>query len=729
MLYEVSCDCAGRPLRIETGRMARQAEAAVLVTYGETMILVAATVSPQPMDLPFLPLRADFEEKMYAVGQIPGGFFKREGRPGEGAILSCRRIDRPIRTLLPSGLRNDVQIIATPLSADNESSVDVVAMIGASAAMHLSSLPFGGPFGVVQVGMQDGEFILNPSFEQVEAGDLDLLMAATAKGVVMAEAQGREIPEDKLVEAFQLAEEACQPVVAAIEELREQAGKPKRDYPLWEPRAEIVEFVANEYSEPLSAAFQVLDKQERQDQVAAVKDEIAARVTENYEDPKKDIEAAVDEITKRLLKQAVLHEQRRLDGRSFAEVRPISCEVGIAPRAHGSGLFTRGETQVLTLTTLGAVRDQQMVRSLAEEEYHRFMHHYNFPPFSVGEVRPLRGPARREIGHGALAHRALENMLPPEEECPYTIRLVSEVLESNGSSSMAAVCGSTLALMDAGMQITAPVAGIAIGLVYESEQNYAVLTDIQGLEDHAGSMDLKVAGTRVGVNALQLDMTVPGLPTHILAEGLQQAREARLHILDVMGQAIAYPRAELSKYAPRMFAVKIKVDQIGMIIGPGGKNIRKMEEEYEVDIDIDDDGTVLVFGENSEKAEQARDQIREMTREIEVGEIITGKVVSTPEFGAFVELSPGRDGLLHISEMAHEHVRSVGDVVKIGDEVKVKVTAIDSEGKIRLSRKVLLPAPAGGRPSSSPGGGRSNDSRRNNDRSGGRGRSHDRSKE
>ncbi len=452
MLHQVSCDWAGRPLSLETGRMARQAESAVLASYGDTVVLVALTVTPEPQDLPFLPLRVDFEEKMYAVGEIPGGFFKREGRPGDAAILTCRRTDRPIRTLLPDGLRNDVQAIATPLSADNQNSIDVVTMIGASAALHLSSLPFAGPFGVAQVGIDDGQFTINPSFEQLDAGDLTLLMSATADGIVMAEVEAKQIPDEMLSEAFAMAEEACQPVVELIEELRAKAGKPKIDYPLWEPRPEIVDFVEGEYADDLGNTFQIVDKLERQQQISALKDEINQRLAENHEDPKKDIDAAVNQITKRLLKDTVLNEKRRLDGRGFSEVRPLSSEVGLAPRAHGSGLFTRGETQVLTVTTLGAVRDQQLVRSLEEEEYHRFMHHYNFPPFSVGEVRPLRGPARREIGHGALAQKALECMIPPEDECPYTVRLVSEVLESNGSSSMAAVCGSTLALMDAGIR-------------------------------------------------------------------------------------------------------------------------------------------------------------------------------------------------------------------------------------------------------------------------------------
>ncbi len=691
MIHKVSCDFAGRPLTIETGRLARQADASVLVTYGETIVLVTAAVSPEPMDLDFLPLRVDFEEKMYAVGRIPGGFFKREGRPGEDAILTCRKTDRPIRPLLPSGLRNDVQVIATALSAETQNSVDLVTMTGASAAMHLSSLPFAGPFSVAQVGREDGDLLINPSFEQLEAGGLDLLVATTAEGIIMAEMEGHQVPEEEVIEGIRLAEEACQPVLEIIQELREKAGKPKRDYPLWEPRPEIAQFVRDEIGAQLSEALQITDKTERQAGIRALRQEAITQLEEDFEAPKSDVQAAIDDITKEYVKKLVLERQQRVDGRGFKDIRSISCEVGLLPRTHGSGLFTRGETQVLTTTTLGPVHDQKLVRSLEEEEYKRFMHHYNFPPFSVGEVKALRAPARREIGHGAIGKKALKSMLPPEKDFPYTIRLVSEVLESNGSSSMASVCGATLALMDAGVQITAPVAGIAVGLIYESEDNYALLTDIQGIEDHAGHMDFKVAGTRGGINALHLDMKVAGLPPAILTEGLQQAREARLQILDAMAEALPYPRTELSRYAPRMYTLQIPRDTIGTLIGPGGKHVRQLQDTYEVEIDIEDDGTVFVFGTDGEKAERAYEYIREMTREVEIGEVFTGKVVSTTAFGAFVEIVPGREGLVHISHLAWEHVNRTEDVLKAGDEVKVKVIDIDDEGKIRLSRKELLP--------------------------------------
>ncbi len=691
MIHKVSCDFAGRPLTIETGRLAKQTDASVLVTYGETIVLVTVVVSPEPTNFDFLPLRVDFEEKMYAVGRIPGGFFKREGRPSTEAILTCRKTDRPIRPLLPAGLRHDVQVIATALSAENQNSVDLVTMTGASAAMHLSSLPFAGPFATAQIGREDDQFIINPSFEQLEAGDLDLLVSITADGVLMVEMDGCQVPEEVVIEGIKLAEETAAPVLDIIEELREQAGQPKRDYPLWEPRAEIVDYVKQHLTDQLDEALQIADKMERQTRIRQIRKQAVEELAETYPEPQSDVQVAIDELTGEKIKKMVLEENRRIDGRGFQQIRPISCEVGLLPRTHGSGLFTRGETQVLTTTTLGPVHDQKLVRTLEEEEYKRFMHHYNFPPFCVGETRALRAPARREIGHGNIGQKALESMLPPEEEFPYTIRLVSEVLESNGSSSMASVCGSTLALMDAGVEITAPVAGIAVGLIYERDDNYALLTDIQGIEDHAGHMDFKVAGTRTGINVLHLDMKVPGLPPTILAEGLEQARVARLQILDEMAKVLPYPRTELSRYAPRMYALQIPRDTIGLVIGPGGKQIRKLQDTYEVEIDIEDDGTVFIFGTDSEKAQQAYEHIRQMTREIEVGEVFTGTVVNTTAFGAFVEITPGREGLIHISHLAWEHVNRTEDVVKPGDKVKVKVIDIDDEGKIRLSRKELLP--------------------------------------
>lgn len=729
MIHTVSMDFVGRPLTLETGRLAKQAEAAVLASYGDTVVLVTVTVSDNPVNTNFLPLRADFEEKMYAVGRIPGGFFKREGRPSEEATLICRRIDRPVRPLLPAGLRHDVQIIATALSAENQNEADVVAMIGASAAMHLSSLPFAGPFGVAKVGRLEGEYILNPSFEQREEADLDLLVVATKQCIAMVEMEGDQIPEETVREALDLGVQACQPVVELIEELRAQAGVPKQDYPLWEPRPEIVQYVEQHAADRLREIMEIKDKQTRHSQEHELFQKLVEELSEQYENPNDDITEALDNLSQQYMSRLILEEKRRGDGRGFAEVRELSAEAGLLPRPHGSGLFTRGETQVLSTVTLGATRDARMVRTLEEEDYTRFTHHYNFPPFSVGEVRALRGPGRREIGHGHLAQRALERMLPPEEDFPYTVRVVSEVLESNGSSSMASVCGATLALMDAGIKINAPVAGVAIGLIYESEDKYAILTDIQGVEDHAGQMDFKVAGTRQGVNALQLDMKVPGLSPHILQEALQQAREARMQILDVIAEALPYPREQLSPYAPRMFSLKINPEKIGLLIGPGGKQIRKLQDEYEVKIDVEDDGTVLIFGENGELAEGCRTAIHDLTREVEVGEIFTGKVVSITAFGAFVEIMPGRDGLVHISELAHHRVGKTEDICKMGDEMRVKVIEVDSEGKVRLSRKALQPREdsargednsddrpsRGGRGSRSRGGGRDRNQASNND--------------
>ncbi len=715
MVHSVMRDFAGCPLSIETGRLARQADAAVLVRYGDTVVLVTVGVSPEPIDADFLPLRVDFEEKMYAVGRIPGGFFKREGRPSEEATLICRKIDRPIRPLLPQGLRNDVQIIALPLSAETAHSAQLAALIGASAALHLSSVPFEGPFGAAQVGFVDGELTLNPSFEQLEESNLDLLVVATSDGIVMVELEGDSVPEDVVVEATVMAEEACQPIVEMIEELREKAGKPKGDYPIWEPRAEVVEEVRSRAYERICQATEEMDKSTRSQMFDELIVELSEALEEQYPGAERDVKAVIEEIIKQHMRSIVLDEKRRVDGRELGELRPISCDVGLLPRAHGSGLFTRGETQVATIATLGAVRDQRMVRTLEEEEYTRFMHHYNFPPFCVGETRALRGPGRREIGHGHLAQKALECLLPAEEEFAYTIRLVSEVLESNGSSSMASVCAASLSLMDAGVPIREPVAGVSVGLVYEGPERYATLTDIQGLEDHAGHMDFKVAGTRAGINALHLDMKVQGLPTEILREALVQAREARMQILDIMEEAIAAPRTELSPYAPRMEAIKIDREKIGLIIGPGGKVIRGFQDEYEVEIDVEDDGMVMIFGQDAEKVDKCRDAILEMTREIEVGEVFTARVVSTVPFGAFVELVPGREALLHISHLAWEHVDKTEDVVKVGDEVQVKVIEVDDEGKVRVSRKELLPRTGGG-------GGRSGGDRGNRGGGGSRNR-------
>jgi polyribonucleotide nucleotidyltransferase len=716
-------------MTLETGRLAKQADAAVLVTYGETMALVTCTVAAKPDPrTDFLPLRVDFEEKMYAVGRIPGGFFKREGRPSEEAILTCRKIDRPIRPLLPSGLRNDVQIIASPLSAENANSIDLVAMVGGSAAIALSGLPFEGPFAAVQIGHINGDLILNPSFEQLsQESDLDVLVAATKAGIVMIEMAGLSVPEATVVKAIEMGVEACRPICEAIEELAAKAGKPTRDFPLWAPNEDVRQQVYEQAESAIVEAMKLAAKVERDGRLNEIAEGIDAALAETHPDCSQDVRAVMNEVAKKATRRLILQDRVRVDGRAMDEIRPLSIEVGGLPRAHGAGLFTRGETQCLTVATLGPKRDQRMVRTLQEEEYSRFMHQYNFPPFCVGEVRALRSPGRREIGHGHLAQKSLEKVLPSEEDFPYTIRLVSEILESNGSSSMAAVCGSTLALMDAGVPISAPVAGISVGVVYDGPGQYALLADLQGAEDQLGSdMDFKVSGTREGVNAIHLDMKTAGLPSAVLAEALQLARQARLSILDQITEVIPYPRAQLSPYAPRIFSMVIDKEKIGLVIGPGGKMIRRIEEDYGVDIDIQDDGTVFIAATDEPGATGAREFINNLTRELEVGEELNVKVTKTAPFGAFAEIAPGKEGLIHISELAWEHVRETEDVVKVGDELRVKVIEVSDDGKIRLSRKALLDRPprsesdgddrprggGGGR----PGGGRGGDHRR--DRSG-----------
>ncbi|NPV46683.1 MAG: polyribonucleotide nucleotidyltransferase [Armatimonadetes bacterium] len=696
MLNQVTIDFAGRPLRFETGKLAQLSDAAVVVSYGDTVVLATCNVTDRPIDVDFLPLRVDFEEKMYAVGRIPGGFFKREGRPSEEATLVSRLVDRQIRPLLPSGLRNDVQVIVTPLSAETDNLVDIVAMIAGAAAVHVSSVPFAGPVGAARVGRVDGEFVLNPSFDQLAVADLDVVVAAGPQGIVQIEMEGSEVPEGVVVEALEMGAEACQAVIKAVTELREKAGKPKRDFPLWEPRQAVLDYVQEHYTERIHETVLSADKLGRDRALDQLRRDVVAELeAQEVEHPSPDVYEAFEMIIKAYLKKLALEEGRRADGRALDEIREVSAEVGLLPRTHGSGLFTRGATQVLTITTLGAVSDQRLVRTLDEEEYTRFMHHYNFPPFSTGEVRALRGTGRREIGHGALAKKAIERVLPPEDEFPYTIRLVSEVLQANASTSMAAVCGCTLALMDAGVPIKAAVAGISVGLIYESEDNYRLLADMQAIEDFLGGMDFKVAGTRQGVNCIQMDTKTPGISSKLLAEALECARVSRLKVLDVMAQAIGTPRAELSKYAPRMVSLTVDRDQIGMIIGPGGKNIRKLQEQNEVQIDIEDDGTVLIFGTNPEGVEAASRAISDMTRTIQPGEVFEGTVTSTVDFGAFVELLPGREGLVHISHLAWEHVGKTTDVCKVGDTMRVKVIEVDPEGKIRLSRKELLPRPEG----------------------------------
>ena len=706
MAQKVSTDFAGRELTFEVGRLALQSDAAILTTYGETMALVTVNVTDEPTTLPFLPLRVDFEEKMYAVGRIPGGFFKREGKPSDETTIMGRSVDRPIRPLIPSGLRNDVQVIVTPLSVEGTSSIALVGMIGASAALHISRVPFNGPFGAAQVGRIDGELALNPPHENLGTGAFNLIVAATREGFVDIEMEGDQIPEQQVYEALEMGFQACQPVIEAIEELRKLVGKPKGDFPLWEPDPGIVDVVMSQFLDRVRANIEVVDKQERNLEAAALRKEILAALPEELQSKTPDLEYVFEKVQKERLQQVVIDEDRRVDGRGFDEVRALTCEVGITPRTHGSGLFTRGDTQVLTLTTLGAWRDQKLVRSLDEEEYTHFMHHYNFPPFCVGEVRALRAPGRREVGHGALAGKAIEYVLPEDADFPYTMRCVSEVLGGDASTSMASACATTLSLMDAGVPIKAPVAGISVGLVSRDLEHYRAFADMQAVEDFLGHMDFKVAGTREGINAIQVDTKLDqGIPLPVCKDALDVALQARLGILDAMAEAIPYPRAELSKYAPRMFTVNLPSDKIGMVIGPGGKNVRKIQEQFEVQVDIDDEGVAYIFGSDGEKAAAAHQMIADMTREIAVGEVFQSKVVSTVPFGAFVELMPGREALLHISHLAWEHVNKTEDVVQPGDELEVKVIEVDDEGKVRVSRKELLPKPPGGGSSGGSGGG------------------------
>ncbi len=700
MIESVEMELAGRTLSIETGRVAQQADGAVVVRYGDTVVLVTAVIdekSTRP-GIDFLPLRVDFEEKMYAVGKIPGSFFRREGRPGEDATLTARKIDHCIRPLFPQNLRCEVQVIATPLSVSADDSHDVASLIGASAALGISPIPFAGPVVAVEVGQTGDELEINPSFERLGESPLDLLVATTPAGIIMIELEASQVPEETLARALGAAQEACQPVLELLNEFCERVGKSKGEYPMFVVPEEISRLVAEKAEDRVVAAIKQADRERLWNDVDAIKSDLTEELAEEYPDCQLEVNESVEALLKKNVRRLILEEDFRADGRGLTDVRPLSSEVGFLPRAHGSGLFSRGETQVMTIATLGAIRDQQLVRTLQEpEDFKRFMHHYNFPPYCTGEARPLRGAGRREIGHGALAEKALVRMIPDEVEFPYTIRLVSEVMESNGSTSMASVCGSTLALMDAGVPIRAPVAGISIGLIQEGADRYKLLTDIQGLEDFKGDMDFKVAGTRTGVTAIQLDTKLPGLPLELLVAALEQAKVARNEILDDMLSVLPRPRQALSPYAPRIFTVTVDKEKIGMVIGPGGKMIRKIEEECDVDIDIEDDGTVYIIAHDAEGADHAKQLISDLVRDVEVGEVFTGKVVKTMPFGAFCEIAPGKEGLIHISQLAWDHTERTEDVVKVGDEVKVKVVEVDPSGKVRLSRKALLPRPDGGR--------------------------------
>lgn len=686
-----SIDWAGRNLTVEIGQLAKQANGSVLIRYGDTAVLSTATASKDPKPLDFFPLTVNYEERLYAVGKIPGGFIKREGRPSEKAILASRLIDRPIRPLFADGFRNEVQVISIVMSVDQDCSSEMAAMFGSSLALCVSDIPFEGPIAGVTVGRINNEFIINPNVEQSEKSDIHLVVAGTKDAINMVEAGADEVPEETMLEAIMFGHNEIKRLIAFQEEVAAAVGKEKMEVQLFDLDADIEKNIRELAEKDLLQAIQVQEKHAREDAINAVKNS----VVEKYEAEEAD-EATI-KMVKQILSKLVKAEVRRLitedkvrpDGRGVDEIRPLSSEVGLLSRTHGSGLFTRGQTQALSICTLGALGDVQILDGLGIEESKRFMHHYNFPQFSVGETGPMRGPGRREIGHGALGERALEPIIPSEKDFPYTIRLVSEVLESNGSTSQASICASTLAMMDAGVPIKAPVAGIAMGLV-KSGEHYTVLTDIQGMEDALGDMDFKVAGTEKGVTALQMDIKIDGLSREILEEALQQAKKGRMEILKSMMATISTPKGELSQYAPKILTMNINPDKIRDVIGPSGKQINKIIEETGVKIDIEQDGTVFISSVNDEMNQKAKKIIEDIVREVVVGQMYLGKVKRIEKFGAFVEIFSGKDGLVHISELAEERVGKVEDVVSIGDELLVKVTEIDKQGRVNLSRKAVL---------------------------------------
>ena len=681
-------------LILETGDLAGLADGAVTVRYGDTVILATACISNKPREgIDFFPLTVDYEERLYAIGKIPGSFFRREGRPSTDAILAARLTDRPIRPLFPKGFRNDVQVIITVLSADREHDADVLGTIGASAAVCLTGVPFGGPVSSVRIGYINNELVVNPTYEQLQESELDLVVAGTRDAIMMVEAGAKQVDEKLMLEALAFGQQVNQEIIALQDELIAKAGKPPMDFAAKALTAGVKDAVKAALEGSLDEILTEA-REERQGGLDARRQELSERFGEEYGSD--EIGAALDAFVKETVRSSILKKGKRPDGRSPTEVRPISCDVGILPRTHGSGLFTRGQTQVLSIATLGSFGEQQRLDNLSPEERRRYMHHYNFPPFSVGETRPMRGPARREVGHGALAERAVEVVIPDDEAFPYTIRIVSEVLSSNGSTSMASVCGSTLALMDAGVPIEAPVAGVAMGLIMGEDGKYAVLTDIAGLEDALGDMDFKVAGTAEGITALQMDIKIKGITMEVLEAALAQARDGRLFILEKMLATLSEPRAELSRWAPRMYRIQIPVEKIGAVIGPGGRVIRSIIEETKCTIDVEDDGSIVIGSTSAEMAERAIAIIEGMTKEVEVGEIYTGKVVRIVDFGAFVELPGGKDGLVRIGELADYHVPSVEDVVQMGDEIMVKVIEIDSLGRINLSRRAVLTGEEGG---------------------------------
>jgi polyribonucleotide nucleotidyltransferase len=690
MEVKLQADLSGKILTVETGKVAKQAHGAAMVRLGDTMILATA-VEAKPLDerQDFFPLLVDYREKAYAAGKIPGGFFKREGRPSEKETVSARLIDRTLRPLFPEGYFNEVQIMVMVLSSDQENDADVRGLIGASAALSMSEIPFYQPVGAVRVGRSNGEFIVNPTFSELETCDINLVVAGTKDFVNMVEGECREVSEGELISAVDFGHKQIQKLVDLQNDLCSRVGKPKPQVEVPVIEAELVEAVTSLGLEKIKDANRTSDKKGREEKLYDLSDTIMAELAERFPESESKIKSILQDLEKRDLRQMILDEGRRTDDRTADQVRPITCEVGVLPRTHGSAIFTRGQTQCLAVTTLGTKIDEQRIDDLEGESTKSYMLHYNFPPFSVGEVKPVRGPGRREIGHGALAERAIQPVIPKEDVFPYTVRIVSDILESNGSSSMATVCGGTLALMDAGVPIKAPVAGIAMGLVKE-ENKYAILTDILGVEDHLGDMDFKVTGTSGGITAFQMDVKISGVDLTLLGEALDKAKAARLHILGIMEKTISQPRAELSAYAPRIIILKVKPDKIGEIIGPGGKMIRSIIEQSGAKIDIEDDGSVFIASVDQKAGEMAKKIILQLIEEAEIGKIYMGKVRRITPFGAFVEILPGQDGLLHISEIDTHRIKQVEDVLSLGDEVKVKVIGIDSEGKIKLSRKAAF---------------------------------------
>lgn len=681
----------GRLLEVEIGKVCEKANGQAMVKYGDTVVNVTATASEKPRaDIDFFPLSVDFEERMYAAGKIPGGFIRREGRPSEKAILTSRLIDRPIRPLFPKGFYNDVQVVCTAMSIDPDCTPEFVAMIGSSIALTISDIPWDGPTASVVIGYVDGNYVVNPTQEQRAVSDLHLVVSGTKDAIMMVEAGANEVKESIMLEAILFAHEQIKQIVSFIEDIQREVGKEKRDYDLYEVPAEVTEAVNNFAAQKMYDAVHVSGREERTAAMAQVEADTMEALSEEFEGAEKDIANALYALKKEKVRNLIIDDEIRPDDRKRTEVRPIWCDTSVLPRVHGSGLFKRGETQVLSAATLGGIGDAQVIDGIGVETEKRYMHHYNFPPYSVGEARPIRSPGRREIGHGALAERALLPVLPSKEDFPYTIRVVSDVLSSNGSTSQASVCGSCMALMDAGVPIKAPVAGIAMGLIERVEEDgsskMAILSDIQGLEDFLGDMDFKVAGTKEGITAIQMDIKVHGLSKEVLSQALEQAREGRLHIMGEMLNEIDVPRAELSKYAPRIITMKIDPEQVRVVIGPGGKTINKITQETGAKLDLEDDGTVFITAPDMESAYACQQAVELLTKDVEVGEVYEGEVKRIMAFGAFIEVLPGKEGLLHISKMADYRVDKVEDVMNLGDKVKVKVKEIDDQGRINLIR-------------------------------------------